>query len=324
MKLALKLGLTFLALWFAFHEVDFAELQRIFHMQELWPVFLAYILLNIQALLAAVRWRMVLAAVARLGSAVMPMLQAIKITYIGYFFSVCLPGTVGGDVVRVWLTKLENVPLSTAIHVIIIDRVIALVGLGLMIVFALPALGGFLGFDGTWLTPVVLLLGVIALWLLLQFGKLLEKFSGLKLIRVMIYFISSIRLLLSYRKICFMSLLYAIIGHVMYCWASVVLASSLSIQLSMAHSLTLVPLVVLVTTLPISIGGWGVRETAMIGLLGLAGVSQEAALMLSIELGIFSIINGLPGGIFWLSYRNRKEKADLSEVNQALQKDMQP
>jgi uncharacterized protein (TIRG00374 family) len=322
-KLALKLGLTFLALWFAFHEVDFVELKRIFYLQELWPVFAAYILLNIQAIFAAIRWRMVLAAVAKLGSAVMPMFQAIKITYIGSFFGVCLPGTVGGDVVRVWLTKLENIPLSTAIHVIIIDRVIALVGLGLMIVFALPALGGFFGFDGYWLTPLVLALGIAGLWLLLQLGKLLEQFNAFRIVRVLIYFISSIRLLLSHRKICFLSLLYAVIGHVMFCWAAVVLASSLSMEFSLAESLILIPPVVLLTTLPISIGGWGVRETAMIAMLSLIGISQEAALMLSIELGILNIINSLPGGAFWMSYRKRKGKADLSEVNEALQKDMQ-
>lgn len=324
LKLALKLGLTFLALWFAFHEVDFTELKRIFEMQEMWPIFVACILLNIQAVLAAIRWRMVLVAIAKLANTFMSVFQAIKITYIGLFFGVCLPGTVGGDVVRVWLTKLDNVPLSTAIHVIIIDRAIALVGLGLIIIFSLSALGGFLGFDGLWLTPVALALGVLGIWLLLQFGKMLERFNDYRVIRILIYFISSIRLLLSYRKICFLSLLYAIIGHITFCWAASVLASSLSIQLSLVDSLILIPPVVLITTLPISIGGWGVRETAMIGMLALAGVSQEAALMLSIEIGILNIINSLPGGAFWMAYRNRKGDKGLSEVNQALQKDMQP
>jgi uncharacterized membrane protein YbhN (UPF0104 family) len=57
--------------------------------------------------------------------------------------------------------------------------------------------------------------------------------------------------------------------------------------------------VALLTSLPISIGGWGVRETAMIGLLGLVGVPASAALVLSVELGLITMAASLPGLVFW-------------------------
>ncbi len=40
----------------------------------------------------------------------------------------------------------------------------------------------------------------------------------------------------------------------------------------------LIPPVLLLMMLPISVGGWGVRELSMVGFLGYAGVSSEAAL----------------------------------------------
>jgi len=53
--------------------------------------------------------------------------------------------------------------------------------------------------------------------------------------------------------------------------------------------------VVLITSLPISIGGWGVRETAMIAVFGLVGVPSSAALVLSVQLGLLTMVVSTPG-----------------------------
>ena len=80
--------------------------------------------------------------------------------------------------------------------------------------------------------------------------------------------------------------------------------------------MVLVPPVLLVTTLPISIAGWGVREGAMVGAMALIGVPQEGALVLSLILGLLSLIACLPGGVVWMmSSEKRKElMADATEL----------
>jgi hypothetical protein len=60
-------------------------------------------------------------------------------------------------------------------------------------------------------------------------------------------------------------------------------------------------------TLPISIAGWGVRETAMVGLFGLIGVPGEGALVLAVLFGLVGIAAALPGGVLWLASRDRGE-----------------
>jgi hypothetical protein len=52
--------------------------------------------------------------------------------------------------------------------------------------------------------------------------------------------------------------------------------------------------------LPISVGGWGVREGAAIGLFGLVGVSSADALAWSILLGLAGIVAAIPGSLLWL------------------------
>jgi hypothetical protein len=101
------------------------------------------------------------------------------------------------------------------------------------------------------------------------------------------------------------SITLAAFTHISYCLSAYILARSLAIDVSAVQCITLIPPVILMTTLPISIGGWGVREAGMVGMLGLVGVSQAAALMLSIQTGLLSIIVSLPASLIWLAYRKR-------------------
>jgi uncharacterized membrane protein YbhN (UPF0104 family) len=84
-----------------------------------------------------------------------------------------------------------------------------------------------------------------------------------------------------------------------------VLARGVGAQLTLLDAGILIPPVVLLTAVPISISGWGVREGAMVACLGLAGVPSEQALSVSLLLGAISVILGLVGGAIWLASPER-------------------
>jgi hypothetical protein len=48
------------------------------------------------------------------------------------------------------------------------------------------------------------------------------------------------------------------------------------------------------------VGGWGVRELLMVYFLALIGIEKEAALMLSVQIGIWLMVASLPGFALWL------------------------
>jgi len=81
------------------------------------------------------------------------------------------------------------------------------------------------------------------------------------------------------------------------------MALGLDVHLSLTDCVILMQPVALAVALPISIGGWGVRETAMIGLLGFVGIPSSAALSLSVQMGLLTIVATLPGAAFWLLHR---------------------
>jgi uncharacterized membrane protein YbhN (UPF0104 family) len=65
--------------------------------------------------------------------------------------------------------------------------------------------------------------------------------------------------------------------------------------MSVVATAAVVPLVLFAMLLPISIGGWGVREGAAVALLPIAGVAAAEALAASVAFGIVALAVALPG-----------------------------
>jgi len=75
------------------------------------------------------------------------------------------------------------------------------------------------------------------------------------------------------------------------------IARSLAAETSALAFVFVIPVVVLVSTIPISIAGWGVREAAMVVGLGWVGMTSSAALAVSIVFGLALIAIGVVGGV---------------------------
>jgi glycosyltransferase 2 family protein len=62
----------------------------------------------------------------------------------------------------------------------------------------------------------------------------------------------------------------------------------------------LVPPVMLITMVPISIAGWGLREATMGLAFGYAGLMANEGVNISLLYGAVSFIVGLIGGLVWI------------------------
>jgi hypothetical protein len=57
-----------------------------------------------------------------------------------------------------------------------------------------------------------------------------------------------------------------------------------------------------ISIIPVSVGGWGLRELAVVSVLGDYGVAPERALLFSVCFGLVFIVGSLPGALAWLLY----------------------
>jgi uncharacterized membrane protein YbhN (UPF0104 family) len=102
------------------------------------------------------------------------------------------------------------------------------------------------------------------------------------------------------------ALAWALVGHANLAVAVYALGLGLGLHVSLLDCLVLVPPVILLTTLPISIAGWGVREMAMVTAFGFVGVPAASGLALSLLFGLVVTASSLPGGVLWLISGDRR------------------
>ena len=97
MKTALKLLLTITALWFAFHNVQWVELQAAYHHQQAIYLVAATLAIALQIITGGLRWNCIRrSARAR---------DSIMLYYASTFFNTIIPSTLGSDAARIVMAK---------------------------------------------------------------------------------------------------------------------------------------------------------------------------------------------------------------------------
>ena len=92
----------------------------------------------------------------------------------------------------------------------------------------------------------------------------------------------------------------SVIVHLFSVLSIYALALSIDFHLNFQTFLIAVPPVFLLTIIPISLAGWGIREGAMIGIFMLVGADQTKVLAMSILYGLLLMIASFPGAYFWV------------------------
>lgn len=208
-----------------------------------------------------------------------PWRLAIVSTFAGFFWSTFLPGTVGGDVVRIAKLRAAHVELTRATGAIFFDRLLNTLGVATILVVASAGLIAGWVLNNTSLFLVILLLAIAALGAAIWAARSLSR---RQLPEFLSSFLAPMRQLLADR-----TLLLAV-GLLTLCniGASIVAQWLLSNLLGMGVSfLTLTSIICLVTIatmLPISLNGIGLQEVSFVYLLTSAGAAPEKAVVFSL------------------------------------------
>jgi uncharacterized protein (TIRG00374 family) len=304
-SLIFKIAFTVAAFWLALHDVKFEDLANTIQQQKTEGLMLAGLCIFFQVVLGGLRWRYILASLSEHGKSVITSYNAVRLYYISVFFSSCLPGTVGGDVVRVWITKSERIPLSLSVNSIILDRLIALAALSVIVCAMLPMLADAMGFNFWLVYGIIVFALFLGLWLLRGIEKFFAPYKHVKLVHFGLYFIGCLRQMVKSSGTGFYALVFAIVAHIFSCASTYIIANGMGVPLTFEHAMMFVPLVMLITTLPISIGGWGVREVSMVWLLGLVGIAGSDAIAISLQSGLMVMAVSMPGALLWLMHKRK-------------------
>jgi hypothetical protein len=291
----LKLIVSILLLWIAARLVDFNLLSGIILNSN--PSFIAFaIALQLASTtLAAYRWSLIMGALKFNETFTFYLTRYFK----GAFFNQALPGSIGGDAVRGLELGKMGYSKREAFSGIFIDRIVGLAGLLILNLIANLLSGHLLP---TWLFNLINAIsigGITGFTLLI----LLRKIAWLQNYRVTQIFASlssRFRQVYSNKQAIIAQITLSVIIHFLSILALFELSRAIGMTLPLSVFLVAVPPVFLLTIIPISLAGWGVRESAMVGIFLLIGAAKEMILSVSILYGVMLIVASLPGLFIWL------------------------
>jgi uncharacterized protein (TIRG00374 family) len=265
---------------------------------------LAYLFICLQVVFGAFRWMFVLLAIG----AKLDLLKAIKITFISLFFNQFFPASVGADIVRVWQSRRAGLDVSVALSSVVLERFGNLFTIILMALFVLPfwSRNTQVQFTLEASTAVGLSLTFL-LTLLMLFDRIPVQLHHWRVVRALAALSRHARALFLHPIWAALTIASSVSGQVALAAAVFVIAVGLGVDMNFVDCLVLMPPVVLISALPISVAGWGIRELAMVTALGVLNVPQDSALAVSLILGLIATAVALPGGIIWLFFRSASE-----------------
>lgn len=245
--------------------------------------------------LAAIRW----AALARPIGFPFPVTTFLWRFFEGLFFNLCLPSSIGGDVVKAYRLADSTPGRLLAGCTVLADRLTGLAALGVLAGTALTAKERGLDMSATLALGAVLLAAVLlAFWAGVgSLDRLLalipEQHAARHFIAQLLPY--TLRPSLMTQAIGW-SMLVQIGGSV----AVALIARALGVSLPLSVWFAVVPLVALAMVVPVSINGVGVREGGLALMLKPAGVSTDAAVAIGLLWFLATIVTGLIGGVLFL------------------------
>ena len=224
----------------------------------------------------------------------LPYFQHLRQYFIANYFNLILPSSIGGDAVRVFMLGNQGVSKSKAAAYIFSER---LMGLYSLILIAVSA-----GFTVAVSDNIVILalslagLSVLSLggiYLVMLFTRGIEQYHVAAARE-------AIKELWAHKLRLFGAVSLSLIYQLFTISFTALIAIAFGFDVSLLLLLALVPLVWLVTFLPISIGGVGVRELSFVGLFSQAGLDSEQAIFLSLGTYAAMLLAGAMGGLWAL------------------------
>ena len=293
---ALRWGVTLALLAYAIFQLSPDQIAEFAGWNSAGLLLAASAVLLVVVGLNTVRWLLV----ARICQLQMPWRRSFQWTMIGHFFNQIFPSSVGGDVVRGILAGRGIDDMGGAFSSIALERIVGFVALLALIAVGQPLLIARLhdrSLSHVALAAILLGLGALAA------AFVLAKFAGNRhsgrLQAAAHRFAGDARRLLASPLLTGSALLVSFVMHGSNLVLTAAVANQLGADISLLDVLLVVPTIILIASLPISIGGWGVREAALA--VGFSGLGQPAsvAVATSLIIGLANLVSALPGAAAW-------------------------
>lgn len=290
LTLLLRVAVTLLVFWLIFRNINLDGVLQTMLGAEPGLLLLGLLFQLASTLLASWRWKLVM---QRLGFG-QDFVFYLRSYFKGSFFNQGLPTSIGGDALRVLDVARTGHRKRDAFYGVAADRGLGLAGLLVFNLLALQANPDLLPHQVFLAINGLVSLGIAGFAVLI----LLHKLHWLERVPLLTVFLRISRclgqVLHGVRPFAEQFSLSLLI-HLLSLLCIYFIGQSVGLPFGVWTYMVIVPPVILLTLVPVSLAGWGVREGGMIGLFALIGADQTLVLSMSILYGVILIVSSLPG-----------------------------
>ncbi len=302
--LALKFIFSFSILAFVLTtKVRIKDIPQTLENIDIFWLVLSFSLHALGLLISAYRWQILIRAQ---GDDV-PLGFLAKSYLVGNFFNLFLPTRFGGDVVRIWDGSRYSRSLLKSSAIVVVERFTGVIVL-LLFAFAasLSRLDMARSLPFIWISLLVGFGGLLVAFFFFTpvfeflLGKIAEKGALQKLKSKILEFRRLVLVYREKRKAFYLALLWAFLLQVNVVVHYYLAGKAFHLGIPMLDYFIFIPIILLILTIPVTIGGLGLREFLYIQIFATYGIAGYMAVSFSLIVDIvFALIIGVIGGIIF-------------------------
>lgn len=299
----ISISIVLLVFLFKFNKINVYSLLGDIKSANKLLLAVGFLIFFFNYILGFLRWKMLL----KVAGIRVPLKKLISCFSGGIFFSIFLPSTIGGDLVRAADLAGHTNKTKEVIATVFLDRLSGYMGLVFVI---LPALffGRSLVLDKVVFSSVfviVILLVVILFVLFNKFvysviGRFLSSPGAGKIKETIKNMHQEIHVFRNHKNIIISNLIISFFIQLFMPICTYFIGLSLGININFIYFLIFIPIISAVTLLPIAVGGLGLREGLFVVYFAKAGVVKQLALAMSLLSFSFVVFYGAMAGLIYV------------------------
>jgi len=314
-----KLAITALLFVYVFNKIDFRQFGATLRNARLEILIAGFFILWIGHYICIYRWRMLMRPLMP----VLSLAHLFGIYCIGLFFNLTFPTVVGGDVVKMYYAGKPSKAYAQSFAATFLDRD---AGMFAMMIIACAAILVYpVVVPGV---PVSLIIwGVFAAFVVGNVALFTPRFHRLltgllhrlhlsKIATKVDMISNAFQIMGKHHAVLIGSLLISFLNQLLVISVTWIMALGLRLDIPVSYFLIFVPVITLISMIPISVNGMGLRETSFVSLFGSIHSIQippASCLALGVISSIVIILSSLPGGIVYIFFRNRSDLKQITE-----------
>jgi glycosyltransferase 2 family protein len=312
----IKLAVTALLFFYIFAKVDFHQFGATLRGARIDILLLGFLVLWIGHYICIFRWRMLMRPLMP----VLSLSNLFGIYCIGLFFNLTFPTVVGGDVVKMYYAGKPSRKYAQSFAATFLDRdagMLAMMIIACVAISSHPVIVPRVPVTLIiWSVFAVFILGNITIFAPRSHRRmtaLLRRFHLARVAAKVDAISNAFQIMGKQRILLLLSLLISLVNQLLVIAVTWIMALGLRIQVPVSYFMVFVPVITLISMIPISLNGMGLREYAFMSLFGAIGVAPVSCIALGLLSSLFIILSSAPGGIIYIFYKNRSDMKSIAE-----------